>query len=107
MRDSEAADLVGLERRASVPFDDIFRDTAPLVSFGLPRVLALPRGILPDRGFDFACFKRALTSCSLRIECQPGTPLVLAICARSFDVRDLRVAAVINRVLLFDALSHR
>jgi hypothetical protein len=42
----------------------------------------------------------ARTSCSLRIECQPETPFLLANWARSLDDRSRSDAAVINGLFL-------
>jgi hypothetical protein len=42
---------------------------------------------------------RALTSCSFRMPCQPCTPRFLAISARSLQLYDLSVSAVIVRLL--------
>src|SRR5689334_5238355 len=44
----------------------------------------------------FAARTRAATSWSLRIECQPESPLLLAISARSFQLWVLREAVVIK-----------
>ncbi len=48
--------------------------------------------------FCLAIFSRARTSCSFRIECQPGTPFFLASWARSLDVWELREVAVFKFV---------
>ena len=48
------------------------------------------------RSAALASFTKAFTKSSFRMACQPEMPLRLAISARSFEVRDFKLAAVIK-----------
>ena len=95
MREVRAGEIL-----AGAALEPLVFAAAPLRAAGRRAAVDFAAGLLFEAvtGFlgAFCTRANALTSCSLRIDCQPVTPLFFASSAKSFNVYDLRVAGVIK-----------